>query len=88
MPRRRRVTRVIDQLRPEWRTDARAQIFTMEQIASMMGWPVPKTRRWLTKTGAAVKRGAGRGIWITTPHLLMAHFPEVWAATLGREVAE
>ncbi len=56
--------------------------FHMATIASLMiddktrkPFRTQRARRWLQKVGACRKIG---GRWVTTPDLLLAHFPEFW----------
>lgn len=54
--------------------------FSVAQIASVMGWPVYYTRRWLKKHDALIRRGR---FWFTTRGLLRRRFPEEWDEILA-----
>lgn len=74
---RRRVTTVMSLARENSRLGP--PFFAMRDIADAIGVPAKKTAAWRVRTGAAVKRG---GLWITTPALLAANFPEIHEAML------
>jgi len=50
-------------------------ILTTAEVAEALDWDTRKTRRWLQKSGAVVKRN---GRYVTTPQLLANNFPELW----------
>ena len=49
----------------------------VSQIARMLGWSRARTRAWLLRSGALVRRG---GMMVTTTEILRDAFPEVAAA--------
>ncbi len=51
--------------------------FDTKDVAELMGWNTDKARYWLTREGAATKRG---GRWYTTESRLRAVFPEAFEA--------
>jgi hypothetical protein len=53
-----------------------AKILFAADIAKLLGWPTWRAKRWMKSTGCGRKRGK---LWITTPELLRAHFPEAAA---------
>lgn len=67
------------------------KIYTAADIARAMStvddpWDAQRARRWLKATGAGVKRGQGRGHWITTRERLREAFPELWAQIVAAQV--
>jgi len=53
----------------------RGSIFTTQDLAERLEWSTQRTRRWLQRSGAGVKRN---GRVVTTPQLLARNFPELW----------
>lgn len=53
----------------------RGTVLTTQEVADALDWDTRRTRRFLQRTGACVKRG---GRYVTTPQLLADNFPEVW----------
>jgi len=62
--------------------DPYARLYTMKEIAALMGWHTRRTKRWLVKCGAA--RCMPNGQWVTSLELLRSNFPEAWQALLLR----
>lgn len=53
--------------------------FGVPEIAAILGWTYQKAFGWMRREEVLIKK-AGR--WCTTPNLLRAKFPEVWAKIL------
>lgn len=47
---------------------------SVADIAKVLGWRTARARRWLLRSGAAVRIG---GLWYTTPERLRSEFPEL-----------
>lgn len=47
---------------------------SVADIARVLGWRTERARRWLLRSGAAIRIG---GLWYTTPERLRSEFPEL-----------
>lgn len=66
---------------PAAHTDPDAVYFPIADVARVLKWRVERTRRWLRREGALVRKG--RYYYVTKP-LLRAAFPEAWDDVCAR----
>lgn len=58
---------------------------SVADIAKVLGWRTERARRWLLRSGAAIRIG---GFWYTTPERLRSEFPELLDAVCRNAATE